>query len=86
MHGRSESRLGHGLAARSSRGGGPRVGRCGGTLVGGLAARFSVRAPPSHDGCAGQEKRRRDSLRRSGGGGVAGSGRRDGVPVEGVSG
>jgi hypothetical protein len=45
-----------------------------------------VRAPPSHGRCAGQEERRRGSPRRSGSGGVAGSGRRGDVPVEGDSG
>jgi hypothetical protein len=50
-----------------------------------LVVRFSVRAPPSRGGCTGQEERRRGSPRRSGDGGVAGSGRHSGIPLEGGS-
>jgi hypothetical protein len=57
-----------------------------GAVVLSPAARFSVRAPPPCGGCAGQEEWRQGSPRKSGGGGVAGSGRRSGVLVEGSSG
>jgi hypothetical protein len=49
-------------------------------------ARCSVPAPPLRGGYAGQRERRRGSPRRSGGGGVAGTGRRGDVLVEGGSG
>jgi hypothetical protein len=57
-------------------------GRPEGRLGHGLAARSSH----AHGGCTGEEKRRRGSLWRLDDGGVVGSGRRGGVPVEGSSG
>jgi hypothetical protein len=61
-----------------------RVGR---VLTGGWgAAKCSTQAPPLRGGYVGQRERRRGSPRRSGDDGVAGSGRRGGVLMEGGSG
>jgi hypothetical protein len=74
-------RSSRGARARAARW---RVGR--GLADGRGAARCSVPAPPLRGDCAGQREWRRGSPRRLGIGGVAGSGRHGGVPVEGGSG
>jgi hypothetical protein len=73
-----------GLAGRTARMPGAARWHVGRGFIGGRgAARCSAPAPLLRGSYAGQRERRWGSPRRSGGGGVAGSSRRGGVPVEG---
>jgi hypothetical protein len=88
MHGQLEGWLGHGLAARSSRGSGSRARRCGGALAGGpvVASRRQGLGLEHHDYAADAPGKESGGGAHRGGRGIGGAERRLGAATSSLEG